>query len=341
LSDAANQGGTPGWRHQGDRRTVVFRPGLAAGLPDVVRGEGWDRFELLTTERALASAPRLADAAEAVRIVPHGEVPDVAADVLPQVKADRLIALGGGRVIDVAKAVAADRGGEVAAVPTTLSGAEMTAIHRLPTGSPASGGVRPSLVLADPGLMTSAPEEQLRATAMNALAHGADCIYTPSATERSRLDALRGAGLIASSLDQSPAERNEASLALGALMTAGALDVAGFAIHHVISQTVVRVCGTPHAETNAAILPVVMEAMAERAPGHMAALAGELGTDTDGIRVRIEELAGGRRALGALGASRDCIDPSVETAMGRGELEAMTPGEVTADDVRRIIEAAW
>ena len=320
---------------------MVFRPGLATALPQVLSGEGWDAFEVLTTERALASATGLADATDAVRLVPRGQVPDVAAGLLPQVEADRLVALGGGRVIDVAKAVAADRGGEVAAVPTTLSGAEMTAIHRLPAGSSASGGVRPSLVLADPGLMTSAPEEQLRATAMNALAHGADCIYTPSATERSRLDALRGAGLIASSLDQPPAERDGASLALGALMTAGALDVAGFAIHHVISQTVVRVCGTPHAETNAAILPVVMEAMAERAPGHVAALSGELGTDADGIRVRIEELAGGRRALGELGASRECIDPAVETAMARGDLETMTPGEVSADDVRRIIEAAW
>jgi alcohol dehydrogenase class IV len=320
---------------------VVFRPGLAAGLPEVLRGEGWEGFELLTTKRALTDAPGLADVADAVRIVPQGQVPDAAAEVLPQIGSDRLVALGGGRVIDVAKAVAADRGGAVAAVPTTLSGADMTAIHRLPAGSPASGGVRPALVLADPGLMTSAPEDQLRATAMNALAHGADCIYTPAATERSRLDALRGAGLIASSLDQSPAERDRASLALGALMTAGALDVAGFAIHHVISQTVVRVCGTPHAETNAAILPVVMEQMAERAPGHIAALAGELGTDPHGIRLRIEELAGGRRALGELGASRDCLDPAVETAMARGELEAMTPGEVTADDVRRIIEAAW
>ena len=124
-------------------------------------------------------------------------------------------------------------------------------------------------------------------------------------------------------------------------MAAGALDLAGFAIHHVISQTVVRTCGTPHAETNAAVLPVVMEAMAARAPGHIAALAGELGTDAAGIRGHIEALASGRRALGELGASRECIEPAVETAMARGELEAMPPGDVSADDVREIIEAAW
>ena len=37
-------------------------------------------------------------------------------------------------MIDAAKAIAAVRGGRVAAIPTTLSGAPMTTIHRLPEG---------------------------------------------------------------------------------------------------------------------------------------------------------------------------------------------------------------
>ena len=65
---------------------------------------------------------------------PPGQVPDVSAAILDDVGSDDLVALGGGRVIDAAKAVAAVRGGRVAAIPTTLSGAEMTAIHRLPAG---------------------------------------------------------------------------------------------------------------------------------------------------------------------------------------------------------------
>jgi maleylacetate reductase len=341
VSDAGSQGAGAGWRHQGERRTVVFHPGLAEDLPAALRGEGWDEFELLTTERAMGAAPGLGDPAARVHLVPPGQVPDVAASVLEEVASEQLLALGGGRVIDTAKAVAAVRGGAVAAVPTTLSGAEMTAIHRLPTGASGVSGVRPELVLADPALMTSAPEPQLRASAMNALAHGADCLYTPLATDRSRLDALRGAELIASALDQPPAERDAASLALGALMCAGALDLAGLALHHALSQTLVRVCGTPHAETNAAVLPVVMEEMASRAPDEIAALASALGTEPGGIRDRIEQLGGGRRGLGELGAERECIEPALDTVMQRGELEAMTPGEVTREDVRRLIEAAW
>ena len=61
-----------------------------------------------------------------------GSVPAAAAGILDDAGGERLVALGGGRAIDTAKAVAAVTGAEVAAMPTTLSGAEMTGIHRLP-----------------------------------------------------------------------------------------------------------------------------------------------------------------------------------------------------------------
>ena len=52
---------------------------------------------------------------------------------------------GGGRPIDVAKAFASVTGARVAAIPTTMSGAEMTGIHRLPAEaeSRAASMVRP------------------------------------------------------------------------------------------------------------------------------------------------------------------------------------------------------
>ena len=133
-------------------------------------------------------------------------------------------------MIDVAKAIAAVRGGRVAALPTTLSGAEMTRIHRLPEGHAAADGLlRPELVLADPPVITSLPERRLRASAMNALAHGADSLYTPLANPVSKMSALRGAGLIAKALDAAAGERDPAALALGSILCAYALDSALFA----------------------------------------------------------------------------------------------------------------
>ena len=101
---------------------------------------------------------------------------------------------------------------------------------------------------------------------MNALAHGADSLYTPFANPVSRMTALRGAGLIGKSLDQDPAARDREALALGSILCGYAIDSALFAIHHVICQTLVRELGIPHAQTNAAILPRRTDTRARPSP---------------------------------------------------------------------------
>ena len=261
-------------------RTVVFGAGALGGAVAILAEHGFESFALLSTERALAGAGSLAGAAELVHEVAAGGVPDAAAAALEQASAPNLVALGGGRVIDTAKAVAAVSGARVAALPTTMSGAEMTGIHRLPAGAEqrARQLVRPALVVADPDAMTSQAEPQLRASSMNALAHGADSLYTPFANPVSRMTALRGAELIATALDEEPGERDRAGLALGSILCGYAIDSGLFGLHHVICQTLVRVCGSSHAETNASILPGAMAAMRERAPEEIAALAAALRT---------------------------------------------------------------
>ena len=163
---------------------------------------------------------------------------------------ESLVALGGGRTIDVAKAVASVTGAKVAAIPTTMSGAEMTGIHRLPAGAESRVGslVRPALVIADPAAMTSQPEPDLRASSMNALAHGADSLYTPFANPVAEMAALRGAELIADrARPGARASATAAQLALGSLLCGYAIDSASFGLHHVVCQTLVRICGGTHA----------------------------------------------------------------------------------------------
>jgi alcohol dehydrogenase class IV len=325
-----------------DRRTLLLYGGPITEPVGTLSRQGWDGFELLSTERALADVPEVREAAGRVHLVPGLPVDEASAAIVDEVHSDRLVALGGGRVIDSGKAVASVTGAEVAAIPTTLSGAPITGFHRLPARreSEAPGFTRPSLVVAYADAMTSAPEPQLRATAMNALAHGAESLYTPLADSLSRDAALRGAELLAGALDQPPAERDRAALALGALLCAIAVDRAGIALHHVLGQTFVRVCGTPHAETYAALLPETIEAMRARAPDPIAALAAAIRAESEEISTRIRQLAGGRR-LGELGADRGCIDAVVEGAMARPELSHMTPGEVERSDLVAILEAAW
>ena len=94
------------WRD--GERTIHFGRGRAAEAVDLLGGPG---YTLLTTERARAGLPDLVEAAGTVLDVRSGRVDEIAGELLKEADGDRFVALGGGRVIDVAKALAAARGG--------------------------------------------------------------------------------------------------------------------------------------------------------------------------------------------------------------------------------------
>jgi alcohol dehydrogenase class IV len=329
------------WRDAG--RTVVFRHNGVAQAPQLLREHGFSPFELLSTPRALAGASELAAEATAVHEVGAGQVPDLAAALLEKVGSHPLVALGGGRTIDVAKAVAAVGGARVAAIPTTMSGAEMTGIHRLAAGveSGVASMVRPQLVLADPVAMTGQPEAALRASSMNALAHGADSLCTPFANPVSEMTALRGAELIATSLDHSRGERNPAQLALGSLLCGYAIDSGMFGVHHVVCQTLVRTCGGSHAETNAAILPRALTLLVARAPEPLSDLAAAIETDPEDIEARVLQLGGNPAGLAAAGADRAKLDEALDSMLLRPELAFLPGPPLTKGDLAELVEAAW
>jgi alcohol dehydrogenase class IV len=332
------------WRDAG--RTVVLRASGVEDAPRLLAEHGMEPFELLSTQRHLGGAPRLVSAAAAVHELPPADpataVPETSAALLDSARGQNLVALGGGRTIDTAKAIAAVSGARVAAIPTTMSGAEMTGIHRLPAGAEdrVRSLVRPGLVIAVPDAMTSAPEPELRASSMNALAHGADSLYTPFANPVSEMTALRGADLIATSLDEDPASRDRDALALGSLLSGYAIDSGSFALHHVVCQTIVRVCGAPHAGVNAAILPRAMAFMTSRAPDGLVPLATALGTDPNAIEARILELGGNPPGLGDQGADLSKLPQALESMLQRPEL-AFTPKPPTRGDLEALIKAAW
>jgi alcohol dehydrogenase class IV len=328
------------WRDAG--RTILLRDSGIDDAPRLLAEHGMESYDLLSTERHLSGASGLAHAARTLHDVSGGGVPEIAAALLDVLHAPNLVALGGGRTIDTAKAIASVTGARVAAIPTTMSGAEMTGIHRLPAGaeSQVRSLVRPILVIADPEAMTSAPEPELRASSMNALAHGADSLYTPFTNPASVMTALRGCELIARSLDEGPAERDRAALAVGSLLCGYAIDSGAFAIHHVICQTLVRVCGSPHAGTNAAILPRAMAFMAPRAPDRLEPLAAAIGTDLGEIESRILDLGGNPPGLGALGADRSKLDQALDEMLLRPELGFMLEPP-SRTELQQLIEQAW
>jgi alcohol dehydrogenase class IV len=315
-----------------------------------VRGEagalleerGFEGHVLLTTERALASLPEAAASASEVLLVPPGRVDEISAELLPAAADRPLVALGGGRVIDTAKAIAGARGGVCAAIPTTLSGAELTPFHRTPKDVAGARLVRPALVIADPELMASQPPEALAASALNALAHAMEALYTPRANPVAELAALRGSELVGSGLPADPIGRDE--VALGALLAGFASASTGIAIHHATCQTLVRGAGTPHAETNAVMLPHFAGLMAERAPAQLGAFAHALGAPESAPGAAAGLVAAlsarsGRTRLAELGVSEEDL-PAVAHEVVRHPLYGNTPEPPSEGELLGLLRAA-
>src|SRR5688572_31210344 len=87
-------------------RLVRFGPGVLQEAPGLLEQRGFGGYALLTTERAELFGADLAAGAAAVVHVPDGAVPEAAASVRAAVDRRPVVAFGGGRVVDVGKAIA-------------------------------------------------------------------------------------------------------------------------------------------------------------------------------------------------------------------------------------------
>jgi alcohol dehydrogenase class IV len=324
------------WRD--GERIVRFGRGALADAPQLLD----DGYVLLTTERAATSAPEVVAGAAAVHHVPVGRVDEVAGDLREAVDGDLreatggdlLVALGGGRVVDVAKALAAAQGAGAAAIPTTLSAAEMTRGHRHARGvAPATPRVRPRIVLNDPALSASQPDEELAASAANALGHAIEGPLTPRASPVPVLAAGEAARLLAHEDDRD-------ALALGALLAGYVIDSTGYGLHHVLSQTLARFASVWHGHANAAMLPHTTVALRQRAPTALAALDSAAGVDMETLARRLAHHAGAQQ-LRDLGVTEDALETCVGEVLKRGPDLEGTPPAPSESEIRSLYEAAF
>ena len=178
-----------------DLRTLLLYGGPITEPVGTLKRQGWEDFELLSTERALADAAGLREAAGRVHLVPDRPGRRGLRGARRRGRrrpagrprrgpGDRLGE--GGRRGHGARRWRRSRRRSPARRSRASTGCRPAASRRCP------GSSGRALVLAYAEAMTSAPEPQLRATAMNALAHGADSLYTPLADPISRETALAG-----------------------------------------------------------------------------------------------------------------------------------------------------
>jgi alcohol dehydrogenase class IV len=322
------------FRHVDRDQTIVFGAGALDAAGDLI-GAG---YTLLTTARAAGSAPALVERAASVVHVPAGPVDAVAADLRAQVTGRKLVAMGGGRVIDVAKALAAADGPrDVVAVPTSLSGAEMTGVHRHARGvDDATPRVRAAVVINDPALSASQPVDQLAASSANALGHAITARVSERSSAIARSVAAEAVRELAAGWSGDDPDRHR--IALGALLAGWAVDRSGLGPHHALAQTAVRMASLEHAQVNAALLPFTVAAMRTRPGARFEQLDVELGRP---VEMLAEQLC--RRAeavgLGRLAADAELFDETVAAASKRAELARVTP-PLDRDEVAAIYRAA-
>lgn len=200
----------------------------------------------------------------------------------------RLIAVGGGSIIDIAKAVAVAGGrttdelfaaapeiarscGLVIAPTTCGTGSEVTnisIINRTRLGTK-MGLVAPSLYADQcalvPELLHGLPFEVFAASSIDALIHSVESALSPKATEFSKLLSYKAAEMIIKNYEKIAREGREARTALlGDFLLASnyagiAFGTAGCAAVHALSYPLGGAYHVPHGESNYAVFTGVMK----------------------------------------------------------------------------------
>jgi len=207
----------------------------------------------------------------------------------PQVppEADGILTAGGGGAIDTGKYASALSGLPVVHVPTTYSGAEWTTHYGIRTpdkiGRGGGGGAHPVAIVYDVDLTLDLPRDVTVGTAMNALAHCAEALYTRSRTKEGDLQALAGAPLIADALPRVVADPHDRearrTLLEGAAHGGHALALGGLALAHAMAQAAGGAYGLPHGAMNALCLPPALGFNRGYAPTEVARFGEAIGGD--------------------------------------------------------------
>ena len=201
---------------------------------------------------------------------------------------DYIIAVGGGSVIDTAKAIGIivknpqfsdvrslegtapteKNSVPVLAVPTTAGTAAEVTINYVITDEENNRkmvctDVRdiPSVAFIDPDMMSTMPKSLTAATGMDALTHAIEGFITKAAWEMTDMFHLKAIEIISQSLKKAVVNDPEGrkGMALGQYIAGMGFSNVGLGLVHAMAHPLGALYDMPHGVANAILLPVVME----------------------------------------------------------------------------------
>lgn len=246
---------------------------------------------------------------------PTVEMVDELAAIIKASGADVVIEIGGGSVMDAAKAAAVMtqndgtaedyqlRRREIMvppiaqiAVPTTAgTGSEATRVSVLTNNalgikrSISHPWMTPDVAILDPKMTASLPEYLTTVTAMDAFSHAIESAVAKNANAYTRSTALAAIGLLARGLPECQRNPGNLNARLDCLMGscfAGLSMQAGLGASHSLAPAICIVGNIRHSEAVAALLPNVIELNERSLPETYADIARAMGTRDSADRLR-------------------------------------------------------
>ena len=257
--------------------------------------------------------------------------------------ADYLIAVGGGSVMDTAKAIGIiinnpehadvrslegavqtkNKAVQIIAAPTTAGTAAEVTINYVITDVEKKRKFVcvdphdiPVVAVIDSELMSSMPAGLTAATGMDALTHAIEGYITAGAWEMSDMFELKAIEIIAKSLRSAVKGEKEGreGMALGQYVAGMGFSNVGLGIVHSMAHPLGAVYDTPHGVANAIILPTVMEYNADATGDKYRDIAKAMGVEGT-EKMTIEEAR--KAAVAAVRQlSKDVGIPANLTAVG-------------------------
>lgn len=341
--------------HQGLPTRVIFGAGTLARLGDEVKRLGLSRVLVLSTpqqaDSASAVAADLGDLAAGTftGATMHApvSVTESALATVRELRADGLVAIGGGSTTGLGKAIAVRTELQQIVIPTTYAGSEMTDIlGETEDGAKTtrrSPSIQPEVVIYDVDLTVGLPPGLSATSGLNAIAHAVEALYAVDGSPIVSLYAESAIAALARALPAimaDPQDRKARGEALyGAWLCGTCLGMVSMALHHKLCHTLGGTFDLPHAETHSIVLPHATAYNAPATPEAMTRIARAL--NSDNAARGLEDLArrlGVPRSLRDLGMPESGIDRAADLAVAN---PYKNPRPIEREAIRALIARAW